>query len=249
MTLRLLSYNVRYGGTGRESQLAAAVRVADPDLVVLQEATQPRVVERMAAETGLKVWAAEPGHSLAYLSRFPVARHEWHRPRGSRRHFIEIEPEGLGVRVYGVHLSAVHSFFTERRRMRELRSLLAWVETRHFDFRVFVGDFNTLPPGDVLHWRQLPMRLRPMVWLSGGSVRYQTIQIMLAAGYLDGYRHLHPPEERGYTFPTWNPHVRLDFVFLPRRFEDRLTACRVLTDEPVLKEASDHFPLLAELTT
>jgi endonuclease/exonuclease/phosphatase family metal-dependent hydrolase len=249
MTLRLLSYNVRFGGAGREAQLAASIRVSDPDLVVLQEATRPEVVERIAAETGLKIWAAEPGRSLAYLSRLPVARHEWHRPRGSKRHFIEIEPEGLGLRVYGVHLSAVHSFFTERRRMRELRSMLAWVETRHVDFHVFVGDFNTLAPGELLDARKLPMRLRPMVWLSGGSVRYQTIQIMLAAGYLDGFRQLHRPEERGYTFPTWDPHVRLDFVFLPRGFEGRLKECRVLTDEPVLKEASDHFPLLAELTT
>lgn len=249
MTLRLLSYNVRFGGAGREAQLAASIRAADPDLVVLQEATQPRVVERLAAETGLKNWAAHPGYSLAFLSRLPVARHEWHRPRGSKRHFIEIEPEGLGLHVYGVHLSAVHSFFTERRRMRELRSMLAWVGTRETDFHVFAGDFNTLAPGDVLHWRQLPMRLRPMVWLSGGSVRYQTIQIMLASGYLDAFRQLHPKEERGYTFPTWDPHVRLDFVFLPERFRDRLKGCRVLTDEPAMKVASDHFPLLAELNT
>ncbi|HEX8500060.1 MAG TPA: endonuclease/exonuclease/phosphatase family protein [Pyrinomonadaceae bacterium] len=249
MTLRLLSYNVRFGGAGRESQLAASIRLAEPDLVVLQEATEPRVVRRLAEETGLKVWAAEPGRSLAYLSRLPVARHEWHRPRGSKRHFIEIEPEGLGLHVYGVHLSAVHSFFTERRRMRELRSMLAWVGTRERDFHVFVGDFNTLAPGERLDWRQLPMRLRPMVWLSGGSVRYQTIQIMLAAGYLDGFRHLHRPEERGYTFPTWDPHVRLDFVFLPERFENRLKECKVLTEAPVLKEASDHLPLLALLTT
>ena len=250
MTLRLLSYNVRYGGAGREAQLAAAIRAADPDLVVLQEATEPRVVERLSAETGLKVWAAEPGHSLAYLSRLAVARHEWHRPRGSKRHFIEIEPEGLNLHVYGVHLSAVHSFFTERRRMRELRSMLAWVETRRVDFHVFVGDFNTLPPGDVLHWRQLPMRLRPMVWLSGGSVRYQTIQIMLAAGYADGYRALHPDRaDRGYTFPTWDPHVRLDFFFLSRGYESRLRECRVLADAPAVKEASDHFPLFAELQT
>jgi exodeoxyribonuclease-3 len=132
--------------------------------------------------------------------------------------------------------------------MRELRSMLAWVETRKADFHVFVGDFNTLAPGELLDARRLPMRLRPMVWLSGGSVRYQTIQIMLASGYLDGFRRLYP-DDRGYTFPTWDPHVRLDFVFLPERFEGRLKDCRVLTDQPVLKEASDHFPLLAQLTT
>ncbi|HEX8557517.1 MAG TPA: endonuclease/exonuclease/phosphatase family protein [Pyrinomonadaceae bacterium] len=245
--MRLLSYNVRYGGEGREAQLAAAIRAAGPDLVVLQEATRPRVVERLAAETGLGVWAARPGHSLAYLSRLPVERHEWHRPRGSKRHFVEIDLGAL--RVYGVHLSAVHSFFTERRRMRELRSMLAWVGKRGREgFHVFAGDFNTLAPGEVLEARRLPPRLRPLVWLSGGRVRYQTIQIMLAAGYADGYRLLHPDrEDRGYTFPTWDPHVRLDFVFLPEGFERRLKGCRVLYDAPAVAEASDHFPLLAEL--
>ena len=244
MTLKLLSYNVRYGGAGREQHLAAAIRESDPDLVILQEATLPRVVERLSAETGLKSWAAHPGYSLAYLSRLPVARHEWHRPRGSKRHFIEIEPEGLGIHVYGVHLAAVHSNWTERRRARELRALLAWAESRKDDFHVMVGDFNTLAPGELLDFRRLPPRLRALVWLSGGSVRYHTIQIMHAADYVDGFRRLHP-EERGYTFPTWDPHVRLDFVFLPSRFADRLTDCRVLADAPSVREASDHFPLFA----
>ncbi len=47
--LRLLSYNIRYGGAGREAALAAVIRAAAPDLVVLQEATNPQVVERLAA--------------------------------------------------------------------------------------------------------------------------------------------------------------------------------------------------------
>ena len=248
MTFKLLSYNVRYGGAGREPQLAAAIREADPDLVVLQEATDPRVVGRLSAEAGLKHWAAHKGYSVAYLSRRPVARHEWHRPRGSRRHFMEIEPEGLGLAVFGIHLSAVHSFWTERRRMRELRSLLAWVETRRESFHVMVGDFNTLAPGELLDAQKLPPRLRALVWMSGGRVRYQTIQILLAAGYTDAYRRLHP-EDRGYTFPTWDPHVRLDYVFLPRTHEARVSDCRVLTDGATVKEASDHFPLLVGLET
>ena len=37
---------------------------------------------------------------------------------------MEIELEGSDLVVFGIHLSAVHSFWTERRRMRELRSLL-----------------------------------------------------------------------------------------------------------------------------
>ena len=248
MTFKLLSYNVRYGGAGREALLAAAVAESGPDLVVLQEATDPRVVERLAAETGMSSWAARPGYSLAYLSRVPVARYEWHRPRGSKRHFIELVPEGAGLTVFGVHLTAVHSRWTERRRARELRALLAWVGARPEEFHVVVGDFNTLAPGEVLDARRLPPRLRALVWLSGGSVRYETIQIMLAAGYVDGFRQLHP-HDRGYTFPTWDPHVRLDYVFVPRQFAGKLAACRVLTESEAARQASDHFPLSAHLLT
>ncbi|HWS88060.1 MAG TPA: endonuclease/exonuclease/phosphatase family protein [Pyrinomonadaceae bacterium] len=248
MSFKLLSYNVRYGGVGREPQLAAVVREADPDLVVFQEATDPRVVERLSEETGLKYRAAHGGNSVAYLSRVPVKRHEWHRPRGSRRHFMEIELEGPDLVVFGIHLSAVHSFWTERRRMRELRSLLAWVEARSHGFHVMVGDFNTLAPGELLDAQKLPPRLRALVWLSGGRVRYQTIQILLAAGYTDAFRRLHP-EDLGYTFPTWDPHVRLDYVFTPKQYDERVTDCRVLTDNPKVREASDHFPLLATLET
>jgi endonuclease/exonuclease/phosphatase family metal-dependent hydrolase len=246
VTFKLLSYNVRYGGTGREAQLASVIREADPDLVVLQEATNPRVVERLSGETGLTIHAAHAGRSVAYLSRVPVKHHEWHRPRGSRRHFMEIELEGSNLVVFGIHLSAVHSFWTERRRMRELRSLLAWVEARKHGFHVMVGDFNTLAPGELLDAQKLPPRLRALVWLSGGRVRYQTIQILLAAGYADAFRRLHP-EDLGYTFPTWDPHVRLDFVFTPKQDEGRVADCRVLTEHPQAKEASDHFPLLAHL--
>ena len=115
------------------------------------------------------------------------------------------------------------------------------------DFHVFVGDFNTLAPGEMLDARKLPPRLRALIWLSGGRVRYATIQTMLDAGYVDGYRALNTSDV-GYTFPVWDPHVRLDFAFLPARFAERLEACRVIDQAADVRTASDHFPLLAELT-
>jgi endonuclease/exonuclease/phosphatase family metal-dependent hydrolase len=70
---------------------------------------------------------------------------------------------------------------------------------------------------------------------------------MLDAGYVDGYRALNTADA-GYTFPVWDPHVRLDFAFLPTRSAERLEACRVITEGPTVRTASDHFPLLAHLT-
>jgi len=246
MTLKLLSYNIRFGGAGREDQLARVIRESEPDLVILQEATKPRVVERLAQATGMNFWAARPGHSLGFISRVEVTHHEWHAIRGSRRTFLEILLAGTEVRVFGLHLSAIHSNWTERRRVRELRALLARIKQHQNGLHVLLGDFNTLAPGELLDMRLLPLRLRPFVWLSGGYIRWETVQIMLDAGYLDGYRILHP-DDKGFTFPTWNPHVRLDYMFLPARFADRLKGCQVRDEDLAAASASDHFPLLAEL--
>jgi len=246
VNLTVLSYNIRYGGVGREKYLAAVIKESAPDIVVFQEATRPRVIERLAEETSMHVWAARPGHSLAFISRVEIAHYDWHSPPGARHPFLEIVPAGTESRIFGLHLSAVHSNWTERRRVRELRALLKGIQQHQEGFHVLVGDFNTLAPGELLDARRLPARLRALVWLSGGDIRWETISIMLAAGYLDGYRSLHPLD-KGYSFPTWDPHLRLDYFFLPAPFIDRLKACEVGNNVPIAAQASDHFPLLARL--
>lgn len=245
MTLRLLSYNIRYGGAGRETALASVIREAAPDVVVFQEATRPAVVGALASASGMPHWGAKPGESLAFMSRAPIARAAWQRPRVSRHAFLEIVPEGLPWRIFGVHLSAVHAAWTEQRRLFELRALLAAIARHEHGPHALVGDFNTLAPGELLDVRKLPARLRALVWLSGGRVRWRTIQTILDAGYSDTFRHLQP-DLVGSTFPTWDPHVRLDYLFVPRTMVDRVPRCEVFAAASA-RAASDHFPLIAEL--
>ena len=88
-------------------------------------------------------------------------------------------------------------------------------------------------------------RLRALVWMSGGRIRWRTIQIILNAGYVDGFRRLHP-DDPGLTFPVWDPHVRLDYVFASAGQAERLLTCEVIRHPPPT-EPSDHFPLLAEI--
>ena len=126
----------------------------------------PAVVEPLAAETGLAAWGARPGVSVAFLSRGEVARSEWHLPRPANRPLLELAVAGSELRLFGVHLTAVHSH----------------------------------------------------------------------------------PADAGYTFPTWSPHVRLDYVFLPATFADRIRDFRVVNDPAqALSAASDHLPVLAEI--
>jgi exodeoxyribonuclease-3 len=245
LKLKLLSYNIRFGGRGRERRIAEVVRAASPDLVVFQEATDTRVVEAVAEAADLPHCAARRGHSIAYAGRIEVAHHAWHHPAGSRHPFMEIVLADHHTRVFGLHLSARFSKWSERRREREMRALLEGIREHQEGFHVLVGDFNTLAPGELLELWRMPRWIRALVWLSGRELQRDTIRTVLEAGYRDGFRLLHP-EEKGYTLPARDPSVRLDYLFLPARHSSRLKSCEVL-DAAGAAEASDHLPLLAEI--
>jgi exodeoxyribonuclease-3 len=214
--------------------------------VVFQEATDPRVIERLAEETGLTIWAARAQHSIAFISRIEIAHHEWYYPAGAKHSFLEIVPAGSEARIFGLHLTARFSKWSERRRVVELRALLEGIKKHQHGFHVLVGDFNTLAPGELLQVKRMPRWIQALIWVSGRDIQRDTIQLMLDEQYADGYRLLHP-DERGYTFPTWDPHLRLDYVFLPMSFRERLKAVRVITELAEAASASDHFPLVMEL--
>ena len=55
------------------------------------------------------------------------------------------------------------------------------------------------------------------------------------------------PDDPGLTFPTWDPHVRLDYAFVPAASADRLKSCRVVVEPGGLRDASDHLPLVTEV--
>jgi exodeoxyribonuclease-3 len=249
VTLKVLSYNIRFGGGGREEALAETIVAAAPDLVVFQEATDPRVIERLSAVTKFPYWAARRRHSIGFLSQKEIEYYEWHYPAGSRHSFLEILPAGTKTRIFGLHLSARFSKWDERRRAREIRSLLDGIKRHQNGFHVLLGDFNALAPEDVLELQRLPTWIRALIWISGRKLQRETIQFMLDAGYGDGFRRLHP-DDKGYTFPTWDPHVRLDYVFVPKLFVDRLLKCEVITEpKERVRAASDHCPLVVELNT
>ena len=244
--MRVLSYNILHGGAGRAPRIAAVIRDAAPDLVLLQEAIDPAVVGELARETGLGTWGAHPRYSTAFLSRAPVTAHRWLTPRGARHPFLEVVLADGVSRAFGLHLSAWFSKWSERRRARELRLLLEGVREHQHGFHFLAGDFNALAPGERLEAWRMPRWIQAMIWVSGRDIARTTIQTVLDAKYADAWRHLHPAES-GWTFPTWDPQVRLDYFFAPARDAARLRSIRILGDAPGAAEASDHFPLLLEV--
>ena len=244
MILKLLSYNIRFGGIGREALLAEVIKKVSPDLVVFQEATAPWVIEKLANETGMPFWGARRNHSIGFISRVEPSSYAWHYPEGAKHSFLEIVPAGTEARIFGLHLSARFSKWDERKRAREIRTLLKALESHQKGVHLLVGDFNTLAPGELLDVQRMPAWIRALVWVSGRDIQRETIQVMIDAGYVDGYRLLH--KEQGFTFPVWDPHLRLDYVFVPLHSADRIKSCKVVAEFGTLT-ASDHFPLLAQV--
>ena len=254
--MRLLTYNIREGGVGRAEQIAEVIGAANPDVVALQEARDPVVVERIATLAEFPFWGAQRAHSTGFLSRMPVLGHAWRHPPRTRHALLEVSlADGL-PRLFVLHLRAWFSKWSEQRRARELRGLLDGIreqlirEQNAFAFHLLAGDFNALAPGERFDSSPMPAWIRGMVWLSGRDIARSTIEMMRNDGYVDAWRAVHPDSEQepGYTFPVWNPHVRLDYVFTPAAYGARVVACEVRRTPEVVRSASDHFPLLVELS-
>ncbi len=254
--MRLLTYNIREGGVGRAELIAEVIKAASPDVVALQEARDPVVVENIARLAGFHFWGARWSHSTGFLSNVPVLTHGWRRPPRTRHALLEVALADGFPRLFVLHLRAWFSKWTERQRARELRGLLDGIqqqlikEERAFAFHVLAGDFNALAPGERFDSSSMPRWIRGMIWLSGRDIARSTIEMMQADGYVDAWRTLHADHENdpGFTFPVWNPHVRLDYVFTPAEYASRFTACEVRRTPEKVLTASDHFPLLVEIS-
>lgn len=74
-----------------------------------------------------------------------------------------------------------------------------------------------------------------------------SIGLLLAAGYVDCFRHKNP-RAWGFTCPSANPAGRIDYLFANPLLASRLSACKVVegNDEVCGKDASDHLPVMAE---
>ena len=253
--MRLLTYNIREGGVGRAAQIAEVIGSAAPDVVALQEAREPQIVEEIAKLAGFKYWGSRMAHSTGFLSNVPVPDFAWRRPPRTRHAVLEVTlADGL-PRLFVLHLRAWFSKWSERQREVELRGLLDGIkqqlekENRAFAFHLIAGDFNALAPDEVFDPSSMPRWIRGMIWLSGREMARTTISLLRSEGYVDAWRTLHAGEgsDPGYTFPVWNPHVRLDYVFTPAEFGGRFTRCEVRKTPEVSRSASDHYPLLVDI--
>jgi endonuclease/exonuclease/phosphatase family metal-dependent hydrolase len=223
--LRLLSYNV-HGLSDDQDALAAVVRAAEPDVVVIQEA--PRRFRwrskcaALAGRFGLVVAGGGlPALGNLVLTSLRVRAHEetcLRYPLTPGRHMrgavlVRCSVGGTRFVVAGSHLA---TDATERPGQADfLRKALAEVGEP-----LLVGlDLNEGPDGSA--WRSLTE----------------------GAGLVDAAVAVGRPDQP--TFPVAAPRRRIDAVLVDPRCE--VVDYRVF-DPPEARRASDHFPLLVDVT-
>jgi endonuclease/exonuclease/phosphatase family metal-dependent hydrolase len=236
--LRLVSYNIHKGvGVDRHYRLdriAEVVRHYDPDVVCLQEVlwkpvadghrTQPQAIADALGLPhriiALNCHRRTGTYGNMTLSRYPLE--ECENLDLTRR--FQKPRAALYTRIRlphaRLHVFNAHLGLAGFERVRQMQDLVAETE------RVAPPHEAVVYAGDMNDWRH---RIYPVVLEEAG--------FHCAVGDADDPGHS--------TYPSWYPVGALDKVFVRggvkavRAFPSRLALCRV---------ASDHLPLIAELT-
>jgi len=250
MRLRLMTYNIRYGGKGHETEIVDVIRSVQPDAVLLQEVTDAAVVVDFAAALKMQFFIAEGnGFSMVLLSRWPIVEpvsdHSFPPIRDTVLDAgIEYQP-GKCFYVIGVHPMAFPGTFFEYWRIWELRIALNRAAAHRDQACIIAGDFNAIAPGDRVLTDRAPREMRLLYALQFGRIFRQAIRGIMAQGFVDCYRALHPDDD-GFTIPTPTPKVRLDYIFANPQASRWLGQCEVLRQPEAVQYGSDHFPVMVE---
>lgn len=245
MRLVLATYNIRAGGVGRVRQIVEVLARSAPDIVILQEAIYPEMVQSVGDGLEMTTVIARRSHSVAALSRLPVQAFDYRRaPTG--RDILELRFETPALRLFGVHFAAGLSQRGERRRIVEVAHLLEIAKAGAGGApTALLGDFNAVAPGDAPFVRRMPLWIRALLRFDGG-IRTEAMTAVAGAGFKDAFRTANPGVA-GLTLPSGAPVIRLDYVMLDESLAGCVAACRTGEPGPVAAAASDHLPVIVEL--
>ena len=254
--MKLLSYNILDGGTGRVDLLAKVIEAQLPDVVALVEADDEAVVEQLAGRLGMDyVHAPGNSHASALLTRLPLARtinHALLHPE-LEKSLLEatvIRPDGGELTVGVVHLHARAYESDEAARERELNVVLRVFASHRANHipHLLCGDFNANAP----YQRIDPARCKPKTraaWEAQGDLPRRVVQRLLDTGYVDTlHTYDRVAGETGATFTTEYPGQRVDYVFSHGIDVGQIRRAWIANDPPA-KDASDHFPVGVEIAT
>jgi len=150
--IRLLTYNIKSGGHGREALILDILRQSQADIIVLQEVFDDTPLPAFAQTLDMNYYIAASNVKwhVALLSRFPISSALSHRQPPIFRGLLEatLAVGQQQLQVFGVHLYANLAIGAELRRYRELTPILKHLAPYTARPCLIAGDFNAVAPGD-----------------------------------------------------------------------------------------------------
>ena len=252
--MRIVSYNILNGGVGRADPIGEVLEAQNADVIVLIEADDPWVVDRIARRLKMDaVTGAGVQHSVAILSRSPIGHSVNHAgfDGAGPRSWLEarIEPShGCPLAVMAIHLTPRALAANEKKRLSELQRVLAatqaWRDsaTPH----VLVGDFNANAPQQRIEIDRCKTSTQKAFAENGHQIPRDAISFLLQHGYVDSLAAARGDAAfDAVTFTTHQPGQRVDYVFT-----FGLTPGDAWIEQDRLATyASDHYPIGADLSS
>ena len=254
--MKVATFNVN-GVKGRLPRLLEWLDDARPDVACLQEiktADSTFPIEALEAAGYRAVWHGQPRHhGVAILAR---AEKPVEVRRGLPGDPADVQARYLEADVFGLRVASVYlpngnpvpspnfdyklAWF-ERFIMHALALLAAGRDV------ILAGDLNVVPTDVDIY--------NPGAWRFDAVMQRETrhaYQRLLAQGWVDATRHLHP-HDRIYTF--WinaeafgrNAGFRMDFLLVSPGLRGRLVKAQVDVEHRGRAQPSDHAPVWIEL--
>ncbi|MFI5936433.1 endonuclease/exonuclease/phosphatase family protein [Actinoplanes sp. NPDC051494] len=258
MTLKLLTWNIKTGGSGGRLDAVVALLARErPDIAALQELRDfqrhdGRRMAEVAGALGMTAVLAPSawGQPVAVLVRPPLTVTGRSAVRWRLHHAAAAAtvPTGAGpLTVVSTHLNP----FRPYRRLREAR----WLAHRFREpLTLIAGDLNSLDPdtGHTERLARLPELYRRRHLGKDGQPDTRAVAAFAAAGFEDLWRRagsgdgLTVPTSKGGGHEFSNAGMRLDYLLARPELAARATGARVIRGDEA-ESASDHYPLSVTL--
>lgn len=254
---KILSYNILEGFKKDSSKRRSFIQWADSikaDVIALQEVNHysHADIEKLAQEMGYPyaVLLKEKGYPTGLISKYPISN-------------IKRVTDGLvhGY-IYGqikdYHFIVLHlNPLSYEKRQAEIACVLDDAKSLPKKSKVLMmGDFNSLSPQDSSAYNSNDRKLkllqnqelkRPNIKnLHNGKIDYSVMQSILAAGFIDSWKYLHPTSyEKSAPTPiiktSADNYVRVDYILVSKRLKKKIAKAYIIKDE-LTHQLSDHYP-------
>ncbi|MBV8060205.1 MAG: exodeoxyribonuclease III [Alphaproteobacteria bacterium] len=257
--MKIATWNVN-SVRARLSNITDWLKSTAPDVLVMQEIKCETdafpAMEFQALGYKTHVLGQKSYNGVALLSREAICDVQEGLPLYGGTEDLQaryIEATISGVRIANLYLPNGNPMDTDKYAYK-----LAWMKRLHRRMGellktempvVLAGDYNIIPAATDVY--------DPKGW--EGDALYHPksraqFQRLLALGYTEAFRALHPKQEKAYTFwdyqaGAWprNNGLRIDHFLLSPEAADRMVSCTIDALPRAVDKASDHTPVILEL--